>query len=43
MSDVLLEAKGIQKSFKKGKLVIPVLRGVDFSVSRGETVASVGS
>lgn len=43
MSDVILAAKGIQKSFKKGKLVIPVLKGVDFSVSKGETVAIVGA
>lgn len=43
MTDVLLEARSIQKSFKKGKLVIPVLRGVDLSVARGETVAIVGA
>ena len=43
MSDVLLEVRGIQKTFKKGKLLIPVLRGVDFSVARGESVAIVGA
>lgn len=43
MSDVLLEAKGIQKTFKKGRLSIPVLRGVDFTVSKGESVAIVGA
>lgn len=43
MSDVLLEAKGIQKTFKKGRLLIPVLRGVDLAISRGETVAIVGA
>lgn len=42
-SSVMLTARGIQKSFKKGKLVIPVLRGVDFEVSKGETVAIIGS
>lgn len=43
MTDVLLEAKGIQKTFKKGKLSIPVLKGVDLAVSRGETLAIVGA
>ncbi|MEW6058194.1 MAG: ABC transporter ATP-binding protein [Bdellovibrionota bacterium] len=43
MSDILLQAKGIQKSFKKGKLLIPVLRDVDFAVAKGETVAIVGA
>lgn len=42
-SNPLLQAKGIQKTFKKGKLAIPVLRGVDISVERGETVAIVGA
>ncbi|MBI3555750.1 MAG: ABC transporter ATP-binding protein [Deltaproteobacteria bacterium] len=42
-SEILLEAKGIQKTFKKGKLLIPVLRGVDFSIVRGESVAIVGA
>lgn len=43
MSEMLLEAKGIQKIFKKGKLAIPVLKGVDFSVAKGESVAIVGA
>lgn len=43
MSEVLLEAKGIQKTFKKGKLLIPVLRGVDITVGRGESMAIVGA
>lgn len=43
MNEVLLEAKGIQKTFKKGKLLIPVLRGVDISIAKGETVAIVGA
>ena len=42
-SEILLEAKGIQKTFKKGKLLIPVLRGVDLSIARGESVAIVGA
>lgn len=43
MSEILLEAKGIQKTFKKGKLLIPVLRGVDMQILKGETVAIVGA
>lgn len=42
-NDIILSAKGIQKTFKKGKLQIPVLKGVDFSVAKGETVAIVGA
>lgn len=42
-SKFLLEAKGIQKHYKKGKLKISVLKGVNFSVAPQETVAIVGS
>jgi lipoprotein-releasing system ATP-binding protein len=42
-NEVLLEAQGLQKSFKKGKLIIPVLRGIDLKIKRGETVAIVGA
>lgn len=41
--NAVLQAQGIHKNFKKGKLNIPVLKGVDFSVAKGETVAIVGS
>jgi lipoprotein-releasing system ATP-binding protein len=43
MSETVIEARGIQKTFKKGKLLIPVLRGVDLKVARGETLAIVGA
>lgn len=43
MSEVLLEAKNIHKTFKKGKLSIPVLRGVDLTIKRGEALAVVGA
>ena len=43
MSDVLLEARGIIKSYQKSKLIIPVLKGIDFKLHKGETVAIVGS
>ena len=42
MSETLLEAKNIHKTFKKGKLSIPVLRGVDLTIRRGESLAVVG-
>lgn len=38
----LLSAKKVHRSFRKGKHVIPVLRGVDFAVREGEFVAIVG-
>jgi lipoprotein-releasing system ATP-binding protein len=42
-SDIhLLAATGLEKSYRKGKLVVPVLKGVDFQAGRGEFVAVVG-
>jgi lipoprotein-releasing system ATP-binding protein len=38
-----LQARGLYKSFYKGKNEVPVLRGVDLEVERGEMVAVVGS
>ena len=38
-----LSAVGLEKTYKKGKTAVPVLRGVDFEVDRGELVAVVGS
>jgi lipoprotein-releasing system ATP-binding protein len=37
-----LVARGLHKSFRKGKITIPVLRGVDFAVRRGQFTAVVG-
>ena len=37
MSEYVLEMKGIQKSF-----AVPVLKGVDFSMKKGEVHALVG-
>ena len=39
---MLIEAKNIVKTYKKGKHQVPVLRGVDFAVEPGEFVAIVG-
>lgn len=43
MSEVILSARGITKRFEQGKLSVDVLRGIDFDVRRGETVAIVGA
>jgi lipoprotein-releasing system ATP-binding protein len=38
-----LAAVGLEKGYRKGKNVVPVLRGVDLEVERGEFVAVVGA
>ncbi|MEN9723267.1 MAG: hypothetical protein RJB38_1253 [Pseudomonadota bacterium] len=43
MSEVLLEAQGVKKTFTKGGVAIPVLRGVDFKIHTGEMVAITGA
>jgi lipoprotein-releasing system ATP-binding protein len=39
----VLECRGIEKTYGLGGLAVPVLRGVDFAVRRGESVAIVGA
>ncbi|HWB12431.1 MAG TPA: ABC transporter ATP-binding protein [Pirellulales bacterium] len=41
-SPVQLNARGLTKSYRKGATVIPVLRGVDLEVRRGEFLAIIG-
>ena len=43
MSDNVLEARGVHKSFRQGPVLLPVLQGVSLSVAAGERVAIVGA
>ena len=42
-SDVVLSCRGLQKTYGMGDVAVPVLRGVDLDVRRGESVAIVGA
>ena len=41
-SGALLAARGVRKSYRKGPLEIPVLKGVDLETRAGEFLAIVG-
>ena len=41
-AELLMRAEGLSKSYRKGKLEIPVLRNVDFHVRQSEFVSIVG-
>ncbi len=43
MSNVVLEAKNIQKHFTDGKSTVEVIKGLDLQVKQGEFVSIVGS
>ena len=43
MSEVVLSASGLAKTFKTGDLEVPVLQGVNLEIRAGETVAIVGA
>jgi lipoprotein-releasing system ATP-binding protein len=39
----LLSVKGLHKAYRRGKIVVPVLTGLDFDVAEGEFVSVVGA
>jgi lipoprotein-releasing system ATP-binding protein len=43
MSEVVLACSGLAKTFGMGEVAVPVLKSVDLSVARGESVAIVGA
>jgi lipoprotein-releasing system ATP-binding protein len=43
MSEIILSAQGVQQRFHEGPLDVTVLSGVDLSVSRGQSLAIVGT
>ena len=43
MSDVLLETRKLGKCFNEGDLRVEVLKGVDFSIQKNESVAIIGA
>jgi ABC-type glutathione transport system ATPase component len=43
MSDLILQCRGLSKSYFQGKLEVAVLAGVDLEVRKGESAAIVGA
>ncbi len=40
--NILMSTKGIQKSYRKGQVIIPVLRGVDFAAEEQKITSIIG-
>ena len=43
MSDLLLETKDLSKHFSEGELRVDVLKGINFSINKNESVAIIGA
>jgi lipoprotein-releasing system ATP-binding protein len=43
MTDSIIESIGLVKTFYQGKLEVPVLKGIDMRIARGETHAIIGA
>ncbi len=43
MTDVILKAQSLSKTYQQGSFQVPVIKGVDLEIQRGEQVAVVGS
>jgi lipoprotein-releasing system ATP-binding protein len=43
MNDVVLRCRGLAKTYGMGSVAVPVLKGIDFDVRAGESVAIVGA
>jgi lipoprotein-releasing system ATP-binding protein len=43
MSETVLSCRALAKTFTQGKYAVEVLRGIDFSIAKGERVAIVGA
>ena len=42
-SEIVLSCRGLQKTYGMGDVAVPVLRGIDLDVRRGESIAIVGA
>jgi ABC-type lipoprotein export system ATPase subunit len=42
LSDIILEAAGIERTYRHGDIAVPVLKDLDLKVRRGEWVACTG-
>ncbi len=42
MAEIILKAQSLGKSYFRGGIELPILKGVDFEVKRGESVAILG-